>query len=88
MTTAVRTRATDGATKDPTRNIARVAGIFYLITFISIPTLGLYGSLKTDRNFITSVGSSTGVLWGAFLEVIVALASIGTAVGSTRAGIW
>ncbi|MFI5099518.1 MAG: DUF4386 domain-containing protein [Actinomycetes bacterium] len=65
---------------DPMRKTALVAGIFYLITFISIPTLGLYGSLKTDVNFITSPGSSTGVLWGAFLEVIVALAGIGTAV--------
>src|SRR5215213_1469850 len=62
------------------RKTALIAGIFYLITFISIPTLFLYGNLKTDRNFITSSGSSTGVLWGAFLEVIVALAGIGTAV--------
>ena len=62
------------------RKTALVAGVFYLITFISIPTLFLYGNLKTDRNFITSSGSSTGVLLGAFLEVIVALAGIGTAV--------
>jgi Domain of unknown function (DUF4386) len=62
------------------RKTALVAGIVYLITFISIPTLFLYGNLKTDRNFITSSGSSSGVLWGAFLEVIVALAGIGTAV--------
>ena len=62
------------------RRTALIAGVFYLITFISIPTLFLYGTLKTDRNFIISSGSSTGVLWGAFLEVIVALAGIGTAV--------
>jgi hypothetical protein len=62
------------------RKTALVAGIFYLITFVSIPTLVLYGNLKTDRNFITSSGSSTSVLWGALLEVIVALAGIGTAV--------
>jgi hypothetical protein len=62
------------------RKTALVAGIFYLITFISIPTLFIYGNLKTDQNFITSAGSSTSVLWGAFLEVIVALAGIGTAV--------
>jgi Domain of unknown function (DUF4386) len=62
------------------RRTALIAGIFYLITFISIPTLFLYDNLKTDRNFITSPGSSTGVLWGASLEVIVALAGIGTAV--------
>jgi hypothetical protein len=64
----------------PLRKTALVAGIFYLITFISIPTLFLYGNLKTDQNFIISSGSSTGVLLGAFLEVIVALAGIGTAV--------
>ena len=62
------------------RKTALVAGIFYLITFISIPTLALYGNLKTDQNFITSSGSNTSVLMGAFLEVIVALAGIGTAV--------
>ena len=64
----------------PLRKTALVAGVFYLITFISIPTLILYGNLKTDRNFITSAGSSNAVLWGALLEVIVALAGIGTAV--------
>jgi uncharacterized membrane protein len=64
----------------PLRKTALVAGVFYLITFISIPTLALYSDVKTDRGFIVSAGSSTGVLWGAFLEVIVALAGIGTAV--------
>jgi len=64
----------------PLRKTALVAGVFYLITFVSIPTLALYGDLKTDRGFIVSAGGSTGVLWGAFLEVIVALAGIGTAV--------
>src|SRR4051795_126374 len=75
--TAATTRA---APMTPLRKTALVAGIFYLITFISVPTLVLYGNLKTDQNFITSSGSSTSVLWGAFLEVIVALAGIGTAV--------
>src|SRR3954464_6291790 len=71
---------TRGDPMTPLRKTALVAGIFYLITFISIPTLALYGNLKTDQNFITSAGSNTSVLWGAFLEVIVALAGIGTAV--------
>src|SRR5918912_352061 len=69
------------------RKTALVAGIFYLITFISIPTLALYGNLKTDRNFITSAGSNTSVLWGAFLEVIVALAGIGTAAGLDKSSL-
>jgi len=62
-----------------TRKTALVAGIFYLMTFVSIPTLGLYSSVKS-KDFIISSGADTGALWGCFLEVIVALAGIGTAV--------
>jgi hypothetical protein len=35
-----------------TRKTALVAGIFYLITFISIPTLALYGPVKDHRDWI------------------------------------
>ncbi|MBO0810126.1 MAG: DUF4386 domain-containing protein [Actinobacteria bacterium] len=63
-----------------TRKTALVAGIFYLITFVSIPTLALYGPVKDHRDWIFSSSSSTPVLVGGFLEVIVALACIGTAV--------
>jgi Domain of unknown function (DUF4386) len=84
MATTVRTSATKPpATRIPMtslRKTALVAGVFYLITFISIPTLALYGPLKNHRDWILSSGTSTGVLVGAFLEVIVALAGIGTAV--------
>jgi hypothetical protein len=65
---------------DSMRKTALVAGVFYLITFISIPTLALYGPVKNHRDWILSSGSHTGVLVGGFLEVIVALAGIGTAV--------
>jgi hypothetical protein len=37
--------------------------------------------VKNHRDWILSSGSHTGVLAGGFLEVIVALACIGTAVG-------
>jgi hypothetical protein len=84
MATTVRTPATrPSATRIPmssTRKTALVAGIFYLITFVSIPTLALYGPVKNHRDWILSSGGHTGVLVGAFLEVIVALAGIGTAV--------
>src|SRR6266567_3404706 len=81
MANNVRMARTTRVPMDSTRKTSLVAGIFYLITFISIPTLSLYGSVKTDQGWITgSGGSSTTVLWGAFLEVIVALAGIGTAV--------
>jgi len=62
------------------RRTALVAGVFYLITFVSIPTLVLYGPVRNHRDYITTAGADTGVLWGAFLEVVVALAGIGTAV--------
>jgi hypothetical protein len=62
------------------RKTALVAGGFYLITFISIPTLALYGPVKNHRDWILSSGGHTGVLVGGLLEVIVALAGIGTAV--------
>jgi hypothetical protein len=65
---------------DSLRKTALVAGVLYLITFISIPTLALYGPVKDHRDWILSSGSHTGVLVGGFLEVIVALACIGTAV--------
>ena len=64
----------------PARKTALVAGVFYLITFVSIPTLALYGPVKNHRDWILSPGGHTAVLVGGFLEVIVALACIGTAV--------
>jgi Domain of unknown function (DUF4386) len=79
MATTVRTAATKRVSMDPTRRTSLVAGIFYLITFVSIPTLVLYSSVKS-KDFIISSGSNTGALLGCFLEVIVALAGIGTAV--------
>jgi hypothetical protein len=63
-----------------TRKTALVAGVFYLITFISIPTLALYGPVENHRDWILSSGANTAVLVGGFLEVIVALAGIGTAI--------
>ncbi|MEC5191752.1 MULTISPECIES: DUF4386 domain-containing protein [unclassified Arthrobacter] len=62
-----------------TRKTALVAGIFYLITFVSIPTLTLYGPVK-GADFVISSTTNTGALWGGLLEVIVGLAGIGTAV--------
>jgi hypothetical protein len=63
----------------PSRRTALVAGVFYLVTFVSIPTLFLYGRVR-EADFITSAGPDTGVLVGCFLEVVVALAGIGTAI--------
>ncbi len=75
--TATDRPATRGA-RSPLRKYSLTAGILYLITFISIPTLALYGPVK-GAGFITSATAATGALWGGVLEVIVALAGIGTA---------
>jgi hypothetical protein len=84
MATTVRAPAAKPPAKrvpmSPARKTALVAGIFYLITFISIPTLALYGPIKNHQNWILSSGGHTAVLVGGVLEVIVALAGIGTAV--------
>ena len=80
MTTTMHATATKPAGMTSLRKTALVAGIFYLITFISIPTLALYGPVKNHRDWILSSGTNTGVLVGCLLEVIVALAGIGTAV--------
>jgi hypothetical protein len=61
------------------RNTALVAGALYLLTFVSIPTLALYAPVR-DPNYIVGPGPDTGVIWGGVLEMIVALACIGTAV--------
>ncbi len=79
MATTVQTAATTRVPKDPTRKTSLVAGVFYLMTMVSIPTLALYGPVKS-KDFIIGSGADTGALLGCFLEVIVALAGIGTAV--------
>jgi Domain of unknown function (DUF4386) len=61
------------------RKTALAAGVLYLITFVSIPILFLYSEVK-DPNYLVGVGAVTPVLVGGVLEVIVALAGVGTAV--------
>jgi len=61
------------------RKTSLAAGVLYLLTFVSIPTLGLYGSVK-GANYILGAGPDTSAIFGGILEIIVALAGIGTAV--------
>ena len=63
----------------PFRRTALVAGVFYLLTFVSIPTLALYAPVH-DPNYVVGPGPDTGVLFGGILEIIVALVGIGTAI--------
>jgi hypothetical protein len=61
------------------RKTALVAGVLYLLSFVSIPTLFLYAAVKSP-NYIVGPGPDTAAIVGGILEVIVALAGIGTAV--------
>jgi hypothetical protein len=61
------------------RKVALTAGLLYLLTFVSIPTLSLYNQVKS-ADYIIGAGPDTAVIIGGILEVIVALAGIGTAV--------
>jgi len=71
--------ATKRVPMDSLRKTSLAAGIFYLITFVSIPTLALYAQVK-GVNYIVGSGPDTRMLIGGVLEMIVALAGIGTAV--------
>ena len=79
MTTIDRTTAAEPTPMNHLRRTALIAGVFYVITFISIPTLALYGPVH-DADYIAGTGSEDGVVVGGILELIVALAGIGTAV--------
>src|SRR5437773_2804375 len=79
MTINDRTTATRRVTMDSLRKTALVAGALYLLTFVSIPTLFLYVPVH-DPRYIVGPGPDTNVILGGILEMIVALAGIGTAV--------
>jgi hypothetical protein len=67
---------------DSTRRTSFIAGVLFLITFVtSIPAaLVLYTPVLDDANFILGAGADGGVALGAFLEVLLIVANVGTAV--------
>jgi hypothetical protein len=76
---AMNNRRQSGPGSASLRKIALAAGLLYLLTFVSIPTLALYGQVKS-ANYITGPGPDTAAIIGGILEIIVGLAGIGTAV--------
>jgi branched-subunit amino acid transport protein AzlD len=67
------------ATPSSYRKISLLAGVFYLLTFVSIPSIALYTQVK-GANYILGAGPDTAAIVGGILEVIVALAGIATAI--------
>jgi hypothetical protein len=79
MTTTTLRPPSAGATTG--RGHARAAGILYLITFAaSIPALLLLGPVLDDPAYILGAGADTRVLVGCLLDVVNAVAAVGTAV--------
>jgi hypothetical protein len=64
------------------QKIARVTGVLFLITYItSIPAFFvLYAPVLGDPRYIVGAGADNSVQWGAFSELILIIANIGTAV--------
>jgi hypothetical protein len=63
------------------QTIARVFGVLYLITFITaIPAYFFYVPVLDDPRYILGAGADTSVSFGAFLELLLIIANIGTAV--------
>jgi Domain of unknown function (DUF4386) len=80
MTITMRT-ATKRVPMDSLRRTALVAGGLYLITFVtSIPARLLSGPVRNDPNYVLGPGADAQVLFAGFLDVVLALACIGTAV--------
>jgi hypothetical protein len=80
MNATTHTPGTIRTSPEAMRGRARLAGVLYLITFVSIPTLALYKPVKDHADFVLGVGSDTGLMWGALSEVVVGLAGIASAV--------
>ena len=65
------------------RKIALLTGVLFLITYITSipPFLFLYAPVVDDPRYILGGGGGdTSVQWGAFLELLLIIANIGTAV--------
>jgi hypothetical protein len=66
---------------DSARKSALVTGVLFIVTFLtSIPALGLYGPVLNDAHYVLGAGADTRIFVGAFLEVLLVISGIGTAV--------
>jgi hypothetical protein len=64
-----------------TRRIATITGWLFVITFItSIPAKLIYDSILNEPGYMAGAGADSSLLLAAFLEVLLIVANIGTAV--------
>ncbi len=63
------------------RKIARITGWLFVITFVtSIPAVALYLPILDDPRYVLGGGADTRIALGAFLEMLLIAANVGTAV--------
>jgi hypothetical protein len=63
------------------QKLARLAGVLFILTFItSIPALLLYGPVLNEADYVLGSGADARIQLGAFLEVLLVITGIGTAV--------
>src|SRR5215470_7610949 len=66
---------------DSPRRAAAAAGALYFVTHVtSVAALVLYGPVLNDTGYITGSGGDGQILVAGLLEVVLALAVVGTAV--------
>jgi Domain of unknown function (DUF4386) len=67
---------------DSNRRIALTVGVLFLLTFVtSIAALALYQPVLDDPvGYVAGAGSDNRIFFGAFLELLLIIANIGTAV--------
>ena len=84
--TTARTPAAKGSSQrvrmDYVRRTALLVGVLFVITYITsiAAKFSLYPPLLENADYIVGNGEDTRVLWGAFAEVILIIANIGSAV--------
>lgn len=63
------------------QQVARLAGVLFILTFVTaIPAALLYDPVLDDTEYILGAGEDTRVFLGAFFELLLIIANIGTAV--------
>jgi Domain of unknown function (DUF4386) len=73
-------RALHSATAEERRS-ALITGVLFLLTFVTaIAAVLLYDPVINDTGYITGSGSDTRVALGAFMELLLIIANVGTAV--------
>ena len=81
MTTTTRPRTTPHVPMSAHRQTALVVGVLFLITYATSMIAKFYSYPPLfDGGYIVDGDADTRVLWGAFLEMILIIANVGTAV--------